>query len=365
MALLRALTDDTINKSLNVLALRSGWANTMTTIRLITWAFIILVGGFTLYLGYMNRASERVASNLPTALAISAVGALLTLLFTLQPESRASAIPVEYVIDPKTLLPYSCEFFPDMLSYSDPGYGQGSGHSFTVVGDLAKKKPSIVEVKDDAALGRLYRDVLVRQMLDVLRFVYLKSWDAEPSRFVLPTGGGQTTYAARTVRQGVRLSNAQLVSRIGDPVADSDTFEFLNLPPKTVVHGEIAADRTTVEFRNPFVMVEVTVLQRGVTVGLGRLRNLCRLSNEDAQGFRRTAYEIRVEAHFEAIRAGHPDMPVYRHWVDVMFSELQRFDAQSRWDSATRDYLLLYANRTKSPMQELMEEAVRKSEGLP
>jgi hypothetical protein len=61
------------------------------------------------------------------------------------------------------------------------------------------------------------------------------------------------------------------------------------------------------------------------------------------------------------MRAGHPEMPLYRHWVDTMFAEVRRFHSESRWARMRDTYLLAYAHRLQTPMQELMNETLRKA----
>jgi hypothetical protein len=336
----------------------------MAFAKIITWIFIAIIGALALYLGILNRASERIATNFPIALAVSGVGALLTLFFSLQKEEKASTFPVEYVIDSGTMLPYTCEFLPPMGLYADPGWNSGGGPAFVALTQFANEKHQVIAVKDDPkAVGRLYRNVLLRQMLDTLRFAYLKSWDAGPSRFSLPTSdGSETIYSARKLRAGVQISNEQLVQTLKEPAAGSSTFKFLNVPPRTRVIGVVTDQAVTLTFDNPFVSVDIRISSRGVAEDLGKLQGLCRVSTELSRRYRRPSFEVALHAEFNELRSGHPDMPLYRHWVEVMFAELQRFDARTRWDDLSREYLLLYAHRTTTPLQDLMAETIKKAQ---
>lgn len=93
----------------------------MAAVKIATWVFVFLVGAIAVYLAWNNRGSEKVATNFPTALAVSAVGALLTLLFSLHAEDKRAEFPVEYVIDTQTRRPFQCEFFPECTQYTDAG----------------------------------------------------------------------------------------------------------------------------------------------------------------------------------------------------------------------------------------------------
>lgn len=332
----------------------------MGWVKIGAWAFAIVVGLLTGYLAYLNRGSEKVAANLPTALAVSAVGALLTLLFSLQPAERSTSFPVEYVLDPKTVLPLSCEAFPECTSYTDAGGASVFG-AWTVIDEITQGKP--VAVGDNLVLSQLYRDVLVRQLLDTLRFTYLKSWDAQPSRFELPTGGGHITYAARAVWTGRKLGGADLVAACGgSPGWVSSKFEFLNLPPNTDVSGVTQPESFVLRLRNAFSDVSLEVTSRGVESGLGPLRELCHIGFEAEKDYWRPRYSVALSATFSTLRSGHPEMPLYKHWVDTMIGEIERFDSVRRWAALRDQYLLIYAHRTRTPLQELMEETVRKAE---
>jgi len=334
----------------------------MGLIKVVTWVFIFVVGGVTGYLAYLNRASDKVATNLPQALAVAVVGALLALLYSLRGEERSARFPVEYVIDPVSHQTYSCEFFPPMESYADPSWGTGGFAAYVVLDDLHQSKYKAgLPTGNDEAVAVLYRDVLLRQMLDTLRFTFLKSWDAEPARFNTPTGGAQITYAPRVVRPGVALSTERMIALLDDPAFGSHTFKAMNLPPNTHVVASSKDREMTLTFTNQFVTLSVVLGSRGVARGVGKLQQLCRLSSEDAGKYRRPQFEVRLEAKFSALRAGNPDMPLYAHWVDVVFSELQQFDARQRWDQVARDYSLLYTHRTESPLQELMRETIAKA----
>src|SRR5207249_2371242 len=120
----------------------------MGTVRVGIWLFIIVFGLPTVYVAWLNRGSEKVATNLPTALAVGVVGALITLLLSLQPEERSTSFPVEYVIDTQTRLPLHCEAFPESQEYTDAG-GMSVFRAWLVFGEIEKAKPGTTKVDDD------------------------------------------------------------------------------------------------------------------------------------------------------------------------------------------------------------------------
>jgi hypothetical protein len=334
----------------------------MAAARVIAWIFIGCIGFLAGYLWFLNRGSEKIAANLPVALAVGSIGVLLTLLFSLQPEEKTMSFPIEYVVDQQTLRPLVCDALPDSTIYSDAG-GMTTFPAWRILVDVEKDTSIATGETDDTDLQKLYRGILLRQMLDVLRFTYLKSWDAQPSHIDLPTGGSQTLCAPKEVRPGTRLTNDDLMAAFhGDTTgAGSAPLEFLNLPPDTVLSGEIGPDTTSLKLKNTFVAVDIVIADRGVAAEMGDLRSLCRMTFEESTKYKRPRYLVTFAAKFNQVRTGHVSMPVYRHWADVMFSELQRFDSEYRWRILKDKYLLLYANRTKTPIQELVDETAERA----
>ena len=60
----------------------------MAAVRISTWVVVGLVVVAIAILAWLNRGSDKLADNLTIAAAVSAVGALLTLLFSLQGEVK-------------------------------------------------------------------------------------------------------------------------------------------------------------------------------------------------------------------------------------------------------------------------------------
>ncbi len=328
------------------------------TIYVVAAVFFVITG----CLAWQNRDSENVATNLPTALVVGALGGLLTLLFGLKTEERSHSFSVEYVLEPQTRLPFVSNSFPDGQQYTDAGAWTTSPAWF-VLSQFPDVSDNSRTAASDAELEHLYRRVLMRQIIDTLRFTYFKSWDAGPAHIALPSGGIETIYAAREIRPGRKLTNSELVSQFGgDQAFNSKTIEFLNLPPETALTASSSDNENILTLRNNFATVTITVTERGVVSGLGVLRAMCRIGFEEEKGFRRPRYVVSLIANFDRFRSGHPDMPLYKKWVDVMSGEVKRFDSEPRWNTAKERYLLLYAGRTQTRFDELMDETHRKAE---
>lgn len=327
---------------------------------LAVWIFIVVVGSFTAYLAWLNRGSEKVAISLPSAVAVGVVGALLTLLFSLQAEGRTATFVVEYVIDPAQGTPFRCDAFPDITQYTDAG-GLTVVPAWKVAGDISAVRPDLTTINEPEDLQPLYRTVLVCQMLELLRIRFNRDWNAQAARFTLPNGSG-TLLLGPDSKTGTRVSNDAVVKAFGgQQVFASTTLDSFNLPPETTISGVVSDVSTTVSFKNKFVDIKVEVLDRGVGRELGELRYLCKMGIEESKAFSRPQYFVTITADFNAYRFGHPDMPLYRQWTDSVISELQLFDSQQRWDLVKNKYLVLYANRDRTVMEELMDEVKTKA----
>jgi len=334
----------------------------MTAFKLVIYTLLAVLGILTAWLAWENRASEKIAVNIPSAALLAVIGLLATLLFSLKSEVKNERFPTEYIVNPENMTEFHCDFFPAVLKYSDPGFGIGYSAAFTSLGMVVKTEPALVENRDDASLLHLYRDVLLRVVVDILSFTFVKSWDADPATHRLPTGT-HTQYQAATdpPRQGMRITRDEIASRFPScRLIKSDFLYFLNLPPKTQLSGIRNPESTAIQLENKFVSVHILLKERGVEKGVGTFQALCRLENDQVSRYRVLSYVIELSAVFSPLRAEHPDMPLYKRWVDNMFSELKRLDSEQRWADLQREYILLYSNRTESPLEEMKRKLSEK-----
>jgi hypothetical protein len=343
----------------------------------VVWALLVILAIPTLYLAVTNRASVSVRSSLPVALVAGVAGGLVTLILGLKASEKSSSFPVEYVLGPpvamnglpdKLVLPFSSFNFPEVAHYADAG-GDVAPVTPSLSVEALEVEPRRFSASTDDALRLLYRRVLLRQMLDTLRFTYKKSWDAQPTRFAFGTGGSNTNYGPRTERaDGTKLRTEEISRNFGgDAFVSSSSFGLgdLQLPPDSKFSGSSDGTTTSVRVTNPFMQVEIKITDAGVAEGLGYLRKMCKISHEEDHTCRRAKYFVNLSAEFSAHLSGHPDMPLYAHWAEIMFSELERFSSTQRWATAKDVYLSVRANQDKTDMQELMEETMRKAAQQP
>ena|SRR5438093_1404698 len=115
--------------------------------------FIVILAA-TVWLGWQNRASEKVVLTVLPALAIGATGALVTILFSLRVEARKVEFPSVFIFDKDNKMP---------LEAIERSYFSGKPNWFTAVHiaqEMTKKDPSLREAKtvekgDDPLLSKI------------------------------------------------------------------------------------------------------------------------------------------------------------------------------------------------------------------
>ena len=330
----------------------------MASLKIVLWTLVAVVFVLTSGLWWLNRASEKVQVNLPTAVLVGFGAIFVTLAFSLKPETVKEEFPTDFVIDPISKAPFSCRFFPEINRYTDPGFGVGISPMFKIIPQLFQEAPHLEAATDNQALEQIYRNVLLRIVFDVLSFTFVKSWDATVTRFRLPTGGEAKYQAASDPpRSGTRVQRKAIIAEYFPKsygLRDDDFLAFLNLPPNTKPSGVSDETQTVLKFQNIFAKVEIAIKSRGVKSDLGwTLLNLCRLDMAEANKFRIVSFTTSLSAEFSWLRSGHPDMPDYKKWVTIAFSELRRLSSEVRWAETREQYQLLYAHRTESHIEEM------------
>jgi hypothetical protein len=328
----------------------------------ILWSLVAVVFVLTSGLWWLNRASEKVQVNLPTAVLVGFGAILVTLVFSLKPETVKEEFPTDFIVDPIVKVPFWCRFFPGVDHYTDPGKGGGIRSGAQVVVQLLQENPHLREAMDNPTLEHIYRDVLLSIVLDTLSFTFSKSWDATVTHFRLPTGReGRYQAASDPPRPGTRVQRKDLIDAHFSQfyaLRDDDFLASFVLPPNTAISGVSDQIQTVLKFKNTFATVEIAIKPRGVKSGLGwAILNLCRLEWGESDKFRTVAFTLSLSAEFNWLRSGHPQMPDYKKWVTIAFAELRRLSSEVRWAETKEDYQLLYAHRTESHIDEMLRKA--------
>jgi hypothetical protein len=150
---------------------------------------------------------------------------------------------------------------------------------FELIGDAVTKQPRLLSTDDESTSNTLYLDILLRQVVDLLSFTSIKSWDAQVVRFDLHQAR-ETRYGAREPkREGTKVAREELVRLFPESlVLKSEFLNVLNLPPDTSIRRIPGnAETRSLQFENPFVTVVITLKWHSSGRGIGRLRELCGL----------------------------------------------------------------------------------------
>ncbi len=343
----------------------------MMLFRYLSVAALILILTLAVWIAWLNRTSDAVRINAWSAFIIGAAGVLVTLLVSLKTEEViVQPFPAAFVFDRHTRQPFSCPGLSEATQYADPGFANLVVPAFALVAELSKDRSALLANDDDELSNGLYLDILLRHVVDLLTRTFAKSWDAEVVRFDLPRGM-ETRYGEHTPhREGGEINRQTLVNLFPEsavlafipPVDAADVFNVLNVPPNTtVVRLPGGKDTRALELRNPFATVTISLRWHSSQRGIGRLQDVCNLPmSGNYDNWLSATYSISVRARFQRLRSGHPDMPLYRRWVDTMFSEIRGFDAERRWQ-AVKEAFQLYATYRRQALEEMMRETIEKS----
>jgi hypothetical protein len=308
------------------------------------------IGGLSLltaavWLAYLNRSSEMLRSNGVTAVVVGVAGLLATLWFSLKaPEARHHQFPVVFVLDAASRLPLPPWESLVAAPYADPATGLGvlpPGRDRLKAEIMRAAQPGDID-----GLLALYLDVMVSYFMDALGRTFSTSWDVEVSSFETAQVA-TTSYGPRApLGRGLSLPRRELVANVprAQIVSTPGFAETLTVPPGTHAVGWEAKDarNRVLRLSNPFVTLRVEIATWSYGIGAGGLAPLVGMSQMESQEKMATlSYLVSLDASFERLRSGHPDMPDYVRWVDTLFGQLRRCDAEQRWRRMKEDYVLL------------------------
>ena len=315
-------------------------------------AFIIILAA-TVWLGWQNRASEKVVLTLLPALAIGATGALVTILFSLRAETRKLDFPAVFIFDKNSWMP---------LEAIDRSYVSGNPNQFSVVHIAQEMTKEHHSLRDDKTVEKgddLYFDILLRMVFDVLFRLYIHNWDAKISHFDLPHGTESRWGPQEDAPHPEFVTWDEIKKWIPDTrVLDVNVGHFTKMAvpygTKLNVNTDYTKEtkspfRRKLTLKNSFVTLSISISKASGVVGVGSFSRLLGYSDDISNRFWTSTYLIELAADFNPLRSGHPDMPRYRRWVDALFEELQKnFDARKHWERS-RDWYLLFQDKTKQP----------------
>jgi hypothetical protein len=291
----------------------------------------------TVWLAVQNRDHEKVL-NLYSAALIGAVGALVTLLFSLEAKAEKTEFPCSPIYHKKTKQPFLPSIDSFVRIYTMRPF------EFAVLEDALKAYPEAAKSEDPREGDRLYLDITFRNLVDTLAMTFGHTWEPKITRFDLPTGRQTRTEAEGPLGPVVRKSRsdiAALLPSVRTLSAGPPMLDDLTLPPNSRLAAEASEESRSLRITNPFVDVSLTVSWRGGIIGVGAFKQMCGLTDEQSSEFWSPTYVISCEARFSRFRSGHPNMHRHQKWVEIMFRELRaHLDSERLWKEARAAYQL-------------------------
>jgi len=225
------------------------------------------------------------------------------------------------------------------------------------IAELRQRDPAFVENPQDPFGQHLYHHLLQRALLEWMAATYNSSWKVERLEFSIPLGRVTQQGPAEGTQgeSNQTMSLAELNKLLtGNKFADiplgPHPFKQIVLPPNTKISVQapttgVAISVWEIRFANPFCSVVLRAKENGGSRGLGKYREFeswvwwrRELESGVAQRPYRPAppiqwsddpaafvsYVISATATFSTWRAGHPEMPQYKHWAEQLLTLLRK-----------------------------------------
>jgi hypothetical protein len=185
-------------------------------------------------------------------------------------------------------------------------------------------------------------DVLVGYVTDVLATCFTSSWDVEIVTDRTASITTTRTSPRKPIPAGLKVRTDELVGHLSASEAllaqGPPGWKDFVVPPDTRVQWAEDPRTRILTMSNPYVTltVEIEPVAFGAVSGSGMLGELAGLSAEDSNKRHMLfSFVMQLEASFERLRSGHPDMPRYTRWVELE-QEHALFRALDVWHQRER-----------------------------
>ena len=306
--------------------------NMKTSVSIITLAvvtfvvFIIIV-----YFWFQNRSSELLAEKMLTTFAVAFFAILSALLFSLKSQERELEFASTVFFNKSDKRPLDAHLSGD-------GRLKFGGHQFGGMLSLfiSKHLKDCEELnkaefnKDREEIVGFYHNMILVNLLDQLFWMYSARWDTNIYSVRRGTSEEKDAYvdSKQTPPHYDSLSwedllNTEQRNTFCDILSAFSNIEETKVPPKTKVDFIITERKREMIIENPFVKVTITINCSGGSLGLGDYKWLLGYENKKSEEFWSAHFRVNCRAKFEKFKSGHPEMPKYKQWVEVMFAEIQ------------------------------------------
>ena len=308
-----------------------GYMNMKTLLGGVLIFFVIISIPIIIYLWYQNRSSELLASKILSAFAVALFAILSALLIGLKSEERELKFA-------STVFFHKSDKRPLDDHLKEDGRLRFGGNQF--IGKLSvfiSKQLEECEDLNKAEFNKnpekivsFYHDMILTKLIDQFFWMYSARWDtnlysvrrgtAESKGAYVDSSQPPPNYDSLNWKD---LLNTEEQSSFYKRLSAFSNIEETKVPPKTKVDCIITERKRAIILQNPFVEVTITIYYSGGSSGLGDYKWLLGYHNKKSEDFWSAHFRVNCSAKFEKFRSGHPAMPKYRQWVEVMFGEVQ------------------------------------------
>jgi hypothetical protein len=326
----------------------------------------LTIAGATIWLVWQNHASGKVRSTIVNGLAVGVTaglitipapglslwlrltivltGTLATILINLKEENKKVEFPSASIYEQESKTPL--EELNETYRY------RFTCRTLACPRIFITSRMSVDDSADANSRDEFYFDVLFRLVVDQLYQSFRNVWDIRAIRSHLP-------YGIFKWEPNEGASPGDFIDRkeFGKLFPDSPALQVerfglvgdqMSVPKATRLAGGSdkfgGTNRTyrrwfTLE--NHFVKVRVDLSWSGGSIGIGELRMLLGISQEESQKFWTEVHDMKLSAKFNRFRSGHPEMSKYKRWVNTLFEELQETFDTSRHIQRGREWYML------------------------
>lgn len=294
-------------------------------------SFIIITLPIIIYLWTQNRSSELLSSKILSAVAVALFAILSALVIGLKSEDRELKFASTLFFHKSDKRPLDNHLHGDgRLKF---GGGQFGGTLSLFISGRLKECEDLNKAefnKDREKIVEFYHNLMLIKLIDQFFWMYSARWDTNVYSVRRGTGESKESYVdSRETPPNYDclkwedLLNTEQQNNFYDLLSAFSDIKETKVPPKTKVRFIITEYKKEIVLKNPFVKVTITINNTGGSLGLGDYKWLLGYDNKKSEEFWSAHFRVNCNAKFEKLKSGHPEMPKYKQWVDVMFAEVQ------------------------------------------
>ena len=307
--------------------------------------FLFLLGA-VVYLTIQNKFSEAIRLKLIPALFIGLTSALFTIWFSLKNENIEKKFISTLFFHKLDKRPLD-EHYQILHKFGGPQFDISLRNLIKNHIQQEQDSKKNVDNKDRTKIEEFYHNMVFVKLLSRFFWMYADWWDIR-IRSVRRGNSIQSTVSPiepSPSRDSLdwedfleTLDKKEDFGSLITSFSESYFIKKMTVPPKTKVKLIKSKYKRTLELTNPFSRVSININKSGGSLGLGDYKWLLGYDNKGSEEFWSEHFEVSCNARFEKTRCLHPEMKIYRRWVETMFTEVQyQLDDEMRLKRA-RDY---------------------------